>query len=1359
VLCALILAAAGLFAGVLYAPLTSVGRDFIQAELGGLKMGRGLRLEIAGLKGNIWRDFSLGKVDIADSKGVWLDARDVRVRWTWRELLERRVRIDAVTAGLVTVIRRPILGPVGKRKARSVEIRIDRISARLAARAAFSIRPGLYDVSAFVDFARAGGSRTKVYAASVLHRGDFLRLAMDERRGAFAFDADAEEARGGALAGSLGLAPDRPFTLTAKGEGAAERGRLAIAAHVGAAAPLEMTGAWTPLGVEARGRVALGASSLLTSWPSKLGPWATFAVLGRRARGGFYDLGLAVRSDNAALDAKGEADLGRQTIGPQGLAIDLRVADASRLFAGAKLGPARIKGALGGGPGHWSFGGSASVDHPALAGFSVARLAGPIRLETRGGALDIEASARGAGGAGKGVLAALLGAAPAASAQLTHLADGRLLIRRLTVTGPGIQLAASGERGLLGGLTFKGSATLANLAAAHQGARGIVKAAWSASQGAPGRPWSVSFDAAAQNFAAGLGEIDRLLGASPRLRAAADIRAGQIAVSSATLGGAAGSMGAAGTIVAGRDLALSLTWRAQGPFHAGPLEIDGAAHGQGALTGTLADPKADLEAEFDRLDIPSIPLSRAVVHASFQGAPGGPVGHIAVAGQSQWGPARGAAAFRFVPGGVDLSGLDLDAGGVTAAGSLSLERAEASSADLTLALGPGALLAQGSAKGRLRIADAAGGARATLALAATDARLAGSGLAVSDLQLHADGPLTRLPYALTARGESQGGAWRLAGSGAFAGASGGSTLTFAGSGKARRVDFRTLEPARITLGPARSTADLHLAVGGGRADVELAAVGSELTAKGSLAGVGLDLFDPDYVGRFDADFALAGAGPSLTGHGLMRLTGAGGRELAGQSPVDGSIRAGLAKGALAIDAEFHNAKGLAASADLVLPAQASAAPFRIAIERGAPVRGRFALSGETKPIWDLLMGADRTLSGRVTASGTLAGTLSDPKALGVVALDGGRFEDAQTGLKLENIFLRASLSGDAIDVAHLEASDNTGGGFSGKGRISLDRDGVSSFRLVLDRFGLIDNETGQASASGVATVSRAADGRVKLSGALTIDKARISPRPPVPSGVVAMDVVEIHRPRARPEADQAAAKPPPPVALDVTFKADRGVLVRGRGLDVDLSLDARVEGTTVDPILTGTARIVRGDYDFAGKRFTFDNLGSVRLGSRADQIRLDLTATREDPSLTAVIRIQGTAAKPEITLSSTPVLPTDEVLSQVLFGASASQLTGLEAAQLASALSGLASGGGLDVLSGLRNFAHLDRLALGSAATGGAVVGGKYLRENVYLELGAGGHGGGSAQVEWRIGRRLSLVSRVGGQGDSGLSIRWRKDF
>jgi translocation and assembly module TamB len=187
---------------------------------------------------------------------------------------------------------------------------------------------------------------------------------------------------------------------------------------------------------------------------------------------------------------------------------------------------------------------------------------------------------------------------------------------------------------------------------------------------------------------------------------------------------------------------------------------------------------------------------------------------------------------------------------------------------------------------------------------------------------------------------------------------------------------------------------------------------------------------------------------------------------------------------------------------------------------------------------------------------------------------------------------------------------------------------------------------------------------------------------------------------------------------------------------------------------------VSGDYDFAGKRFQVDDGSVVHLASTAEAIRLDLTATREDPSLTAVIKIAGTAAAPTLTLSSTPALPKDEVLAQVLFGASAAQLSGVEAAQLASAVASLAGKGGFDVIGGLRSFAHLDRLAIESGATAGfSVAGGKYLTDNVYLELSGGGKYGQGGQVEWRVRKHLSIASRVTSQGDQALSVRWRKDY
>ena len=168
----------------------------------------------------------------------------------------------------------------------------------------------------------------------------------------------------------------------------------------------------------------------------------------------------------------------------------------------------------------------------------------------------------------------------------------------------------------------------------------------------------------------------------------------------------------------------------------------------------------------------------------------------------------------------------------------------------------------------------------------------------------------------------------------------------------------------------------------------------------------------------------------------------------------------------------------------------------------------------------------------------------------------------------------------------------------------------------------------------------------------------------------------------------------------------------------------------------------------------------VYLAAQPDLIRLALTAVRDDPALTATVNIKGTAARPEITLTSSPSLPNDEVLSQVLFGASAAQLSPLEAAQLASALAALSGGGGFDVIGNLRSFARLDRLAFaGDAAGGTTIAGGKYVTDDVYLEVIGGGREGPAAQVEWRVKRNLSLLSRFSTSRDGMLSVRWRRDY
>ena len=156
------------------------------------------------------------------------------------------------------------------------------------------------------------------------------------------------------------------------------------------------------------------------------------------------------------------------------------------------------------------------------------------------------------------------------------------------------------------------------------------------------------------------------------------------------------------------------------------------------------------------------------------------------------------------------------------------------------------------------------------------------------------------------------------------------------------------------------------------------------------------------------------------------------------------------------------------------------------------------------------------------------------------------------------------------------------------------------------------------------------------------------------------------------------------MALDVAITAPRAIFVRGRGLDAELSLDAHVGGTTAAPDLTG-----RGERRAGLVRLLRQKVRLQRVEHRdppqrtkPELIRLDLDrrAQRRTGWMLSV-RITGTVAQPRDNadvhrLSFRRTKSCRACCSECRLRS----LSPFEAAQLASAVTALATGGGLDVL-------------------------------------------------------------------------------
>jgi translocation and assembly module TamB len=1356
--------AAGLVAR--FGALTGPGRGLIQSQLQGLSLGRYGRLGVSGLDGDIFSDFSVARLTLSDAKGPWIEARDIRVQWSWGGLVLRRVQIDNALA-LVRVMRRPKLGPAGPPSTGGLPLSlyVGRLRMRLETLPAFSVERGLFDVSARLRVRRANhGESGAIVARSLLHAGDAANLSFDLRpKRPLKLSLDALEARGGAIAGSLGLPANQPLFATARASGSLIAGRIDARLVSGAQTPLLARGAWTSAGGVVSARASLTASTLTRGYAGMLGPQAVIAAASRAAPKGQNGVAALVRTQNLTMNLKGVADL-RTLRSDRGLDLAALVSDLSRLAPGKASGGGRVRGLLTGSPAAWNFNGAVSADRISGWGVELDQAGGRLAIAGRRGELDAQADVAATGRPGAAGLSGLIGS-PKAVIDVARLKDGRLLLRKADITGAAFRMTASGSRGLLGGVSMEGKLDLANLSAFRRGAAGAMELAWSASEATARSPWKLSADGRGRGSRSGLSELDRLLGPSPKLSLHASYADGSFSIADVAVDGEKAAITASGRIDGHGALALKAQWRAEGPFQAGPVQISGKADGKGDVTGTLSAPRADLDADFAMVDVPNLPLTNAHMRLSFLKGPAGFQGQIAVNASSGYGPARAASAFRFLNDGVELTGIDANAGGVTAAGSLALHGGAPSGADLTLTAGPGAVLSQGRAGGTVKIVDGAS-PTAAIDLSAKGAVLRDSDVTLQSARLQASGPLSRLPFDVSILGQTSQGPLRFEGSGTYQGAGGAQEVAVNGSGQFRNVDFKTREPATLRLAGADRTLHGRIDLGGGRLALDARQTAQALQASANLKGVDIHALNPDFAGKIDADVTLDGSGANLDGVLTAQLEGARAVDSPAEAAVSGLIKAALKGGRVDLDADVSGAKGMKASLSAALPALASAAPLHLAIAKNRPVQGRFQADGEILPLWDLAYGGERELAGQAHLAGTFGGTLDDPQIVGQATVTGGSFSDDQTGLRLTALSISANLDRDIVSLTGLNAKDDKGGTVSGSGSFSLQRAGASDLKLNLSRFRLIDNDTGEATASGQVAVTRSSAGKVAISGELGLDRGQVNADAKIRPSIVTMDVTERNKPERFQEQTIPTPQRGPPVTLDVRLRAPDKLIVKGRGLNVELSLDAHVTGDLSSPNLVGVARVVRGSYDFAGKRFEFDDQGRIVLANSPDQIRLDLSASWEAPSLTANIKVGGTAAKPQITLTSTPTLPQDEIMSQVLFGTSASQLSGSQTAQIATTVGSLAAGGGFDVLGGLRQIAGLDRLALGGDQTSGmTIAGGKYISDNVYIEVIGGGRQGPSAEVDWTIRRGLAIVSQIGGQyGQSGqygarLSIRWTHDI
>ncbi len=402
--------------------------------------------------------------------------------------------------------------------------------------------------------------------------------------------------------------------------------------------------------------------------------------------------------------------------------------------------------------------------------------------------------------------------------------------------------------------------------------------------------------------------------------------------------------------------------------------------------------------------------------------------------------------------------------------------------------------------------------------------------------------------------------------------------------------------------------------------------------------------------------------------------------------------------------------------------------------------------GPAEALWRLAAIETFDLTGEVSVGGDVRGTIVDPQIRGTVTGDDLRLQSTRTGTDVTGITANGTFDGSMF---RLQGFSGTSGNGTVRGSGSVDLSNLAEgigmdIRIAANNARLLDRDDMGATVTGpIRIVAEKGVGTIAARLDMIEGNWKLANTDAV-ANLPSIKRTEVNIPADRQIA--IAASEPWNYLMDV--RAKNRFVVTGMGLDSEWGANVRLRGNTDAPIMYGQADLVRGDYTFAGKRFDLTRGRISFTGSNPPDPRLDIEAEADINDITATINITGTAYEPEISFSSVPALPEEEVLSRLLFGDSISNISAPEALQLGAALASLqGGGGGLDPINKIRSAIGLDRLRVVGAdealGRGTSVAVGQYIGRNLYVELVTDGKGYSATELEYRITNWLSLLGTI----------------
>jgi translocation and assembly module TamB len=433
-----------------------------------------------------------------------------------------------------------------------------------------------------------------------------------------------------------------------------------------------------------------------------------------------------------------------------------------------------------------------------------------------------------------------------------------------------------------------------------------------------------------------------------------------------------------------------------------------------------------------------------------------------------------------------------------------------------------------------------------------------------------------------------------------------------------------------------------------------------------------------YGGVLDAEFGLRGTRDAPIVTGMVTISG-GRVERVAYDKLAGRVE--YANRMFSIDLRLDQGPGIWVTANGTAPLalfkrDLPEQPIAVAI------RSSTINLGLVEGVTDVI----HNVTGSTQLNVDAIGTSSDPHFAGTVDVANAGFTVNATGSRYKNARARFTLSRDRVTVESLHVEDSSGRAVEVHGSLGTHELKVGNVEIDVTarHFEVLRNELGKVDIDANLQI-RGRFETPRIIGDLTIgdsdvkvdeilERALFQPYSTEATAIGEVDAV-------------AALNPWERLGLDVSVHVPDTLRLTGTNVQISPGtpiglgdINLRVAGDLYlykDPAqrlyVTGSFDSVSGTYAFQGRRFDVVPTSSINFrGDLSPEIYV--TVTRVISSVETRVSITGPMQQPELRLASTPPLDTSDILSLIVFGTSANELTSVQQQELAVRAGTLAAG-------------------------------------------------------------------------------------